>query len=266
MGREIGIDELRDIQLGIMDRIHEYCNTHNLRYFLMYGSQIGAVRHQGFIPWDDDIDIIMPRPDYEKFLSGFDGLNMSVYSFETIPHWPLFYSKICDARTRLVEDNGIETGVFVDVFPLDGLSCNRRTAEKHFKKAGRLKLLLRMHRFAPQMKYTDGGLHGFVLCMFSKMIHALLPYSSMMKRFDRVNKKYGYEESEYCGDLCAGSMNRIFDKSFFSDFIETKFEDRVYRIPREFDSCMRKIYGDYMKLPPVELRVSNHDFKAYWIE
>lgn len=263
-GAELTIADLRRIQLEIMDCIHDFCSKHDLRYFLMYGSLIGAIRHNGYIPWDDDIDIIMPRPDYEIFIAEFSSDFYSVYSSRSQNKWPLLYSKVCDRRTKLIEDSGLENGVFVDVFPLDGMSSSKNTASVHLKQSMRLKLILRMHRFAPRMSVRGLSMHDIALFILSWAIHYLLSYEKVLARFNKMSIRYLYDSSDFCGDLCAGSMNRVFDRSLFDSSLDWSFEGHLFKIPVGYDECLKTIYGDYMKLPPIEQRCSNHDFKAFW--
>ena len=136
------IQELRNIQMGILDRVHQFCEAHGLRYFLSSGTLIGAVRHKGYIPWDDDIDIYMPRQDYEQFLQTFsdaEGIYRAINP-ATEPHYYYTFAKVVDQRTRMVEKEteGYEIGVYMDIFPVDYVTDNLSRRERVF----RLKKLL----------------------------------------------------------------------------------------------------------------------------
>lgn len=259
--KSIDVEELRSIQMQMMDSIDNFCAKRGLRYFLMYGSLIGAVRHQGYIPWDDDIDIIMPRPDYDVFVNEYYDENYSVVNREKDKKWKLLYSKVCDDRTVMLEDNGLRCGVYVDVFPLDGLSSDEKKAYAHFRYVMQLKLLLRLHLFAPRMRL---GKDTFMAALVAKLIHSFVPYGILYKRFYKAIRKFDFENSCYIGDLCAGAMNQVFEAKEYSEYMKGCFEGHQYRLPVGYDSILRKIYGDYMILPPKSDRVSNHTFEAYW--
>ncbi len=117
------IQELRQIQMGILDEVHQFCEANGLRYFLSSGTLIGAVRHKGYIPWDDDIDIYMPRQDYEQFLQTYSDTKGTYRAINpaTEPHYYYTFAKVVDQRTRMVEKEteGYEIGVYMDIFPVD---------------------------------------------------------------------------------------------------------------------------------------------------
>ena len=142
MRRITDIHELRSIQMGILDHVHDYCERHGLRYFLSSGTLIGAVRHKGYIPWDDDIDIYMPRQDYEQFLRNFlDGTGhfrvLAPSPWERaggeIPYYYTF-AKVVDTRTLMVETEtkGFEIGVFMDIFPVDYVTDDLKERQRVF--------------------------------------------------------------------------------------------------------------------------------------
>ena len=122
MKRKVTLEEMRDLQLAMMDKIHEFCVERGIRYSLGGGTLLGAVRHKGYIPWDDDIDIMLPRPDYERFLKEFDGVypNFKVLHLNNDRTYPYLFAKVYDSRTLLVECRAT-MGVYIDVFPIDGL-------------------------------------------------------------------------------------------------------------------------------------------------
>ena len=140
------IHELRQIQIGILDEVHQYCEAHGLRYFLSSGTLIGAVRHKGYIPWDDDIDVYMPRKDYERFLREFKGNEQyKLLNPAKEPHYYYTFAKVIDLRTRMVEDEtvGFEIGVYMDIFPVDYVPDDMKEREHVFKSK---KLLYKIRR------------------------------------------------------------------------------------------------------------------------
>ena len=141
------IQELRQIQMGILDDVHRFCEAHGLRYFLSSGTLIGAVRHKGYIPWDDDIDIYMPRKDYEEFLQTYtsDSGHYRAINPQTEQHYYYTFAKVVDSRTRMVEKEteGYEIGVYMDSFPVDFVTDDLQERERIFKKK---KLLYKIRR------------------------------------------------------------------------------------------------------------------------
>ena len=141
------IQELRQIQMGILDEVHRFCESHNLRYFLSSGTLIGAVRHKGYIPWDDDIDIYMPRKDYEEFLQIYHDEN-GVYRAinpQVESHYYYTFAKVVDLRTKMVETEteGYEIGVYMDIFPVDYVPDDVQERERVFRQK---KLLYKIRR------------------------------------------------------------------------------------------------------------------------
>ena len=141
------IQELRQIQMGILDEVHRFCESHNLRYFLSSGTLIGAVRHKGYIPWDDDIDIYMPRKDYEEFLQIYHDKN-GVYRAinpQVESHYYYTFAKVVDLRTKMVETDteGYEIGVYMDIFPVDYVPDDVQERERVFRQK---KLLYKIRR------------------------------------------------------------------------------------------------------------------------
>lgn len=256
------LKEMQSIELDIMNVVHNYCIKNNIPYCLSYGTLIGAIRHDGFIPWDDDIDIFIPRKEYERFCSSFNKDN-SNSNYELVNHTtPVYFgrpmSKVIDNRTYLVEnefEGDDPIGVFVDIWPLDGLPDNKVKMKFHRIHAEFLRKLLVL-----RIKKTS--------CMIFpvKILHYLIrPISSkwITNRLDSVIKKYSYDNSNYVTsylDPYHGLMN----KEWFSKFILHKFEDSEFMVPSGYDSVLRSLYGDYMQLPPVDKQIPHHVVSTYW--
>ena len=257
------LEEMKSIQLEIMDKIHSFCETNNINYFLSHGSLIGAIRHQGFIPWDDDIDLFMPRSDYDQFCALFPSVQKALGLEIVNSYSPKYYgrpmSKIIDSRTVLTEPNYLkddEIGVNIDIWPLDGVPVDEREYEKHLHKIQMLQKML----YARIVKYDA------CKTLLQKTAHLCLLLSSPRKTVNRIielQKKYRFEDGIYVS-CYVDPYKKRFKKEWFSDRALVSFEDRKYYIPKEADKVLTELYGDYMKLPPVEQQQPHHITNAFW--
>lgn len=263
MEKEIGIKELREIQLDILDKIHIFCSEHNIRYSLGGGTLLGAIRHKGYIPWDDDVDIMLPRPDYNRFLKEFDGRypHLKIQNAFTDSEYVMPFSKIIDTRTILIEkqsDNEtLKSGVFVDVFPVDGLP-----PEKELDRFCR-----KLHKWRRAVFYTNA----------SKVTFGRFPFLHYVYRFFISNKQavekreqfissIDFEKARFAGAITGRyGQKEHMPADVFRNYSDIAFENRTYRCISAYDAYLTKHYGDYMQLPPKEMCVRNHDFKAWWI-
>ncbi|MDE5943465.1 MAG: LicD family protein [Clostridia bacterium] len=260
----VELDELKMLELDIMKKIHLFCAEQNINYYLSYGTLIGAVRHNGFIPWDDDIDIHMPRPDYEKFLKTFPDFakqnGLMVVNRNTKPYYGRCFSKVIDVNTLLVEpqyktDDPI--GVFVDIWPLDGLPDGKTKRNFYNRYTSFLAKLI----LASSMKY-DKNLSFFkrTAIVFAK---SFKPHK-LLTKLESIAKKFPFDSCNFI--KCYSSGRSIFKKEEFSEKVLIRFEDTEFYAPVGYDSVLRKIYGDYMELPPLESRKPHHIMNTYYKE
>lgn len=261
MRRDITLDELRNIQLDILDKIDEYCRKNNLRYSLGGGTLLGAVRHKGYIPWDDDIDVMLPRPDYEKFISGFDGLyeNYKLEGYKNRDNYFLLFSKVYDNRTTLI-DSTHKGGIYVDVFPIDGLPVFSQVPGYIDEMHAIQKQLRRTSKF---YEWSGNKAWEFVKYLIKRMITP--SRKVIIKQLDDFFNRYDFESSDYAGSIVGVYAEKEAMKAdVFRHYIELTFEGRTYSGIADYDAYLTKHYGDYMKLPPKDQQVSNHNFIAYW--
>ena len=266
--KEIGLEEVKKIELELLLKFDAICTKHNLRYFLGYGTLIGAVRHQGFIPWDDDIDVVMPRPDYEKLNQLIGNQNIDnrycLLNSET-KDYIYSFSKFVDLRTQMVEKWMISNvlGVYIDVIPLDGVPAD--TAErKHFYDK-----LMFYHYGLLMSTRVNKSRRTLLKTIASRIMYypvKLVGYKNWRKKVQKLCNKYPYEESEYIGNLSLDTYLRkeCYPKAIFDNTIRIMFEGHLFCVPERYDELLRHIYGDYMVLPPIEQRVKKHENKAYW--
>ena len=267
--REISIDELKELQVQMMQEIHDYCVSNNIRYTLHAGTLLGAIRHKGYIPWDDDIDIAMPRPDYDKFISSFNGnsLNLKVISPEL--NWDYYapYANVYDNRTILFETvnehRGMEIGAKIDIFPIDGVPDNRNDFEMQYDKIQDLNKILMIKRWRLS-KIPIKIIRWKIYATFGKFIYFTREYPEVQKELHELVTKFPFSESNYAATWVYCPIRERLERVIFEDYIDAPFEGHVFKIIKNSDVWLKALYGDYMQLPPEEKRVNHHNFKVYW--
>lgn len=261
MAEELKCKEIQEYGAKIISNIDEYCRKNELSYFMAGGTVLGAVRHKGFIPWDDDVDLMMPRPDYEKFIRDFKDDRYIVSSCEYDSDYNTPFARVWDSKTELrfltSEDKTI--GVFVDIFPIDGYPDNSYIAKLHMYrlKYRRFKINAANRKaFLPGEKYTF--LKKLVKCLWRKSGN----YYS--RQLNLLAKKYSYDDCRYVGVTTTTvhifkerNPKKLYEKTVYLDF-----EGMKLPAPIGYKRYLQKLYGDYMKLPPEDKRISEHSFTA----
>ena len=270
--KAITFEEIKVIQLQILVEVARFCESYGIKYSLAYGTLIGAVRHNGYIPWDDDIDIMMPREDYNYFLILFnkEHSHLKVIAPELNPNFYATYANVYNIHTLLKEDGishrRIKLGVKIDVFPMDYVSNDLNIYKKQLSRAIDLnyKMLIKRHLILPALKCDF--LMG-VKILLKKIIYSRYSY----KALQRMIKKNSMlcPDSDFIDNIVfritSTKMTRI-PKTLFDDFSIIQFEGYNLRIIKNYDAYLRPIYGDYMRLPPVEEQAPSHGFEAYWVD
>lgn len=256
------VEELRALQMQTMDVIDAFCKKQGLSYSLAGGTLIGAIRHKGYIPWDDDIDIYMPRADYDNFLKTFDGFNdrYKVYEWRNYPGMEILFAKVGDTKTRLSEQGLMrEYGVNVDIFPLDGVPKDEKEQRKLFYK----KLALYILAHGKSQKYPSSQSLSNKFRWIAAKIWPLSKRATFKRIYKLITR---YPDSDIVTNMVSMGSNNANDAFSISLFHPTQavpFEDRQYQIMAGYDTYLRKRFGDYMKLPPEDKRVGAHDLIAY---
>ena len=270
---ELSMNETQQIALESLHTVAEICEKLDLRYFLVYGTLIGAVRHKGFIPWDDDVDIMMPRPDHDKLMEYFDGHiaeypHLEVFNRKTCPEYPYMITRISDDRTeiRMENEKPFGMGVFIDIYPYDGLGNDKKEAVRFGMKGDRLSSLCyqasRDHFAIETTKSLWRKAVKYPVYLFCKALGK--------ERFqDALEKLAGvkpYDTSRFVGCVIwlSWGVKDMYLRKWFENYVYQPFEQYQFRIPAEYDKVLRHTYGDYMQLPPVEERTGHHYYKAYW--
>ena len=267
--RELSLDEFKEHELNILVDVAEFCDNHGLRYFIAYGTLIGAVRHKGFIPWDDDIDIQMPRPDYERFLKLYnvEGKNNNIYKSinpydKDSKHT---FCKVVDLSTVKIEQGisyrtGEELGIDIDIFPLDGQPDDDNEFLAYYnKKYNQYK------KFSYVVNdYKERSWKGKIAFIVPYVINRIVGKRKILDRIKRYNV-YEYDHSNYVGSTSClfNSKNNRFKKEWFDNSVQLDFEGYKLKAPCGYHEILTQMYGDYMKLPPKDQQVTHHTNKAY---
>lgn len=234
-------DELCELQLSMLDCIHDYCTKHSLRYSLGGGTLLGAIRHKGYIPWDDDIDVMLPRTDYEAFLSGFEGQ----YDHCQLQHYgvdrshTLFFARVYDDRTEC-KDNIITKGVCIDVFPIDGMP-KESDSKWYFWRVVHAKWMFGLfQKNWEQMTWKE------------KLWRIMIPSKHLLwKCTNRYLCSFDFESSPCTGCAVGSYDNReLMGPETFKHYIDVTFEGKTYRAIADYDAYLTKHYGNYLTFPP----------------
>lgn len=256
--KEMTHKEVKQLQLDILSSVHDFCDSNGLRYSLAGGTLLGAVRHKGFIPWDDDIDILMPRPDYELFIQKYQKEHHVVQNYITDKGYFFLFTKIYDDRTTIIEDR-TKTGVCIDVFPVDGLP-NKEEATNYIDRQN--EYVEELKKNTQYFKFRKG--HFLKLRYYIKLL--IYPSrESTIKKLEELHNTYKFESSSYAGAVSGMyGIRELLESDVFKEYIDLPFEDRSFKCLAQYDKYLTSLYGDYMLLPPEEKRVGDHNFTAYW--
>ncbi len=270
--KKITHTEQQKIMLDIMQVFHEFCEKNNLEYFLDAGTLLGAVRHKGFIPWDNDMDVCMMRPQYDRFLEIVKEKEYHIndHLIVELPEDTLFsFVKIGDTRTKLVEYPDTypeECYIYIDIFPKDGIDSLTLRNRILCRRCGNLHLLHWFNKHSiPYWMEKKSGIKKLVAKIGNRLCKDKnRPYRKQQKIIQKHNKKYPLEKCKYVTTLVNGEYYRISPKSCFDERIILEFEGNKFYAPAGYDEWLRILYGDtYMELPPEDKRYI-HDIIAEW--
>ena len=268
-------DTLRKLQLKELESLvyfDEFCKKHELTYFLLGGCVIGAIRHNGFIPWDDDIDVMMPRRDYERMLRLWQQheSNERFLMLKTDGDKVFTgnsFATLVDTSATMIKENqkdiDVPHGIVTDIFPLDG--CPDSRWKRYWQYYHAMMYSLYITEVVPS---KHGGLIKFVSSVLLKLVPSRERRTKIWKKHEKKMTRYGFRTHKKCTELCAGPgyMVNEYPQEAFSEVIYHEFEGLQMPIPKGYDAYLKMAFGDYMALPPEDKQVPHHDLVALDLE
>lgn len=272
MDKELTLKETQHVSFEILKKVRDICDKLQLKYVLAWGTLIGAIRHHGFIPWDDDVDIMMPRPDHDKLIKYMiehktELLPLEVFNTETHPNYPYLLTRISDSRYIVHTDNEKDfgLGVFIDIYIEEGAGNSKQDALNVLNKTHGLVSLLFL---STRQRYVFGLTKGWKkrLVKIPAFIYAHIMGKNYFKnKIMKYVKTSNYDNSSWVADITWAThpWKEVFPRTIFEDTIDVDFEGEKFKAPREYDKVLRQVYGDYMQLPPEKDRIAHHFYSAY---
>jgi lipopolysaccharide cholinephosphotransferase len=266
--KEISSVEIKRILLDLMCDIHQFCITNDIKYSLAFGSLIGTMRHQGFIPWDDDIDIYMMREDYDRFRKTYKPSKnyMKLNDCEKDDNYHRTFLKLEDTRTVVYEVSVFDyLGISIDIFPVDNLFDD---LEKSLKLCKKVEFYRKIHIIKSLTLRNDFGLLKKIVMGIGKVLFMTFGVHDVTMKMVRLSKN-GKDNSKYVTILDMNHNNDlIFERSIYENVILRAFEDKEFYTMKDADIWLRKRYGNYMELPPIEKRENGscHEFEGTYFK
>lgn len=265
----IDLTEQKVILLSIFRHFDLFCRQNNIGYFLCGGTLLGAIRHKGFIPWDDDIDIMMLREDYERFIKLYhenDQSDFHVYTHRINHKYPYPYAKLDYCNTIFKEEivGAIDIGVNIDIFPIDKVPDSFLSRKMLIIISSTLIKILTLKRLPVKKRR---GITKNLYLFFSHFIFSPLSFQFLVKLLDKNALRYRNRQTNHKGVVVWGcGMREIMPADCYEKVIHAKFEDIECFLPQKYDVYLKSLFGDYMKLPPIEKRITHHHNMVYWRE
>lgn len=266
---EVSLDDAKQIEFSLLLEFRRICKKYELNYSLAYGTLLGAIRHHGFIPWDDDIDVMMPRKDFMKFMQvskyEFNGSPYNLISMYNCSSYFAPLPKMSNSTTKVYQNYGqierIKTGIYIDIFIVDGLPLEYH--EQYYKQASKIRYAWGMSCRKFFAKHQSRNLLFDIAGSLLSIPYKIKGINYYRNKYDEWCSQYDFYNSEYVAVLMFGEglEKEKMQRNDFLDFSIVEFEGEKFRAVKNPDEYLTNMYGNYMQLPPVEERVGKHPNK-----
>lgn len=268
--KELSLQDIHQESVGLLKKLIEICDLLQIDYFMAYGSLLGVVRHQGFIPWDDDTDVIMLRPAYDKFKkycleNAQQLLPYKLMGWENTPDYPFTLWRFCDTRYRMEswDYSSAGMGLFVDIYCYDGAGNEQiphnHPLRKKYTKLIKFAQLAQNPKFSPSTKGFLGNLVKFPAYLLAKIVG----HRFFLKQLETFKNAFSYEESTLLNSMVWDLSINSREKSWYEEYTLLPLNDIMVKVPKDYDTVLRCSYGDYMQLPPEDKRTPSHGYRLY---
>lgn len=265
------VNTLHKIELEMLEYINNICERNKIDYFAISGTLLGAIRHNGFIPWDDDIDIACTRENYFKLVKAIQDDDNERYKILNLNsenyYWP--YAKLCDIKTKAIEKNTVtsdEYGVFMDIFYYDRLPDDKKIIHKAYTKGKRFYKFFIVNKI--ESKIESNNLLKKLLKKFCRFFINKLDGKKIIEHYQNIHYRYTDNDGKYAISIwpCYSEEREIQLWNNLNEIVKHDFENIKINIPKNYDEVLKIQFGDYMKLPPKELQERSHNIKFYYKE
>ena len=276
-GFPVTVEERKKISLEMLVYFDRICRENGVHYSITGGTLLGAVRHGGFIPWDDDVDVFMTRPEYEKIRELLpDDARFVLFDRRKVPDYDFIYGRLLDTQTIITESPGTlnaGTGVFLDICIVDGLPKNKLLCSMHIKY---MWILTRARLYSRRsvsineptlMSFKKHGRVGrYCRLIIVKLLRRFTTHNYWNRRMEKVVARYPFEKSNYVGNFSTqyGKKEKL-KKSVFDSYIDIEFEGCRVMACEQYEKYLVSIYGDYSNLPAINKRLGHHPGTVYWV-
>ena len=270
MRREVDLAEYKQIVNGVLSYMDTLCRKEAITYYLAYGTLLGAVRHKGFIPWDDDVDVIMDRNNFIRFIEAMRRENHPYYKLMWLSEqkdYDLPLPKVVDARTKLKQagrKSNLTIGAWVDILIIDDVPNDPVKQEKAMRAFDRYEQIWAWSQYRSLSLKNATSIRSFVKYAIYRLL-SLRGSRYWAEKLYRLSDRYNGKNYDYFSSLLfSGGKRKAYRKEWLGNGFEVEFEGKLYIAPENWDAYLKNAYGDYMILPPKEKQISNHKYSVYY--